>query len=273
MNLITVLEVSASTERASWSVELPVNSPIIHTATLRKYLFNKSYNNAYQQPDNMLKYRQFQEQLLYSSSSPSPQKRSTVTIRDIQSPLVKNIFQHHNLASFVQYNSELPETVVAIPARTLLTDGGLLLSTISSDSDNSQDTFQSRSIVIDTNGVSDNEAQQSQSYDNHIPLSEHFPGEAMPSFDFGMPRNITARTGHTEAIIKCRVDKLEDKSVRLKVKKASHSSDCFQKLSVIEFHFMSMYCGCFKCCQPLDNLLLFYTITLNKLMTTLCLFL
>ncbi|KNC30305.1 hypothetical protein FF38_07388 [Lucilia cuprina] len=36
---------------------------------------------------------------------------------------------------------------------------------------------------------------------------------SMPIFDFGMPRNITARTGHTEAIIKCRVDRLDDKSV------------------------------------------------------------
>ncbi|KAM7351526.1 defective proboscis extension response 3 isoform 2-T2 [Cochliomyia hominivorax] len=36
---------------------------------------------------------------------------------------------------------------------------------------------------------------------------------SMPIFDFGMPRNITARTGHTEAVIKCRVDRLEDKSV------------------------------------------------------------
>ncbi|XP_033149039.1 zwei Ig domain protein zig-8 [Drosophila busckii] len=35
----------------------------------------------------------------------------------------------------------------------------------------------------------------------------------MPIFDFGMPRNITGRTGHTEAIIKCRVDSLHDKSV------------------------------------------------------------
>ncbi|XP_034101522.1 uncharacterized protein LOC117566145 [Drosophila albomicans] len=33
-----------------------------------------------------------------------------------------------------------------------------------------------------------------------------------PVFDFGMPRNITARTGHTAAI-NCRVDNLRDKSV------------------------------------------------------------
>ncbi|KAH8377530.1 hypothetical protein KR093_005818, partial [Drosophila rubida] len=36
---------------------------------------------------------------------------------------------------------------------------------------------------------------------------------SLPIFDFGMPRNITGRTGHTEAIIKCRVDSLHDKSV------------------------------------------------------------
>ncbi|EDW02767.1 GH10856 [Drosophila grimshawi] len=36
---------------------------------------------------------------------------------------------------------------------------------------------------------------------------------SLPIFDFGMPRNITGRTGHTEAIIKCRVDMLNDKSV------------------------------------------------------------
>lgn len=33
-----------------------------------------------------------------------------------------------------------------------------------------------------------------------------------PVFDFGMPRNITARTGHTAAI-NCRVENLGDKSV------------------------------------------------------------
>ncbi|XP_015033853.2 uncharacterized protein LOC6642569 [Drosophila willistoni] len=38
-------------------------------------------------------------------------------------------------------------------------------------------------------------------------------GQSLPIFDFGMPRNITGRTGHTEAIIKCRVDSLHDKSV------------------------------------------------------------
>ncbi|KAH8298281.1 hypothetical protein KR018_012649 [Drosophila ironensis] len=37
--------------------------------------------------------------------------------------------------------------------------------------------------------------------------------QSLPIFDFGMPRNITGRTGHTEAIIKCRVDSLHDKSV------------------------------------------------------------
>lgn len=34
-----------------------------------------------------------------------------------------------------------------------------------------------------------------------------------PIFDFGMPRNLTGRTGHAEASIKCKVDKLHDKSV------------------------------------------------------------
>ncbi|TMW48529.1 hypothetical protein DOY81_006399, partial [Sarcophaga bullata] len=41
----------------------------------------------------------------------------------------------------------------------------------------------------------------------------HAVANSMPIFDFGMPRNITARTGHTEAVIKCRVDRLDDKSV------------------------------------------------------------
>ncbi|XP_054743948.1 uncharacterized protein LOC129248432 [Anastrepha obliqua] len=35
----------------------------------------------------------------------------------------------------------------------------------------------------------------------------------LPIFDFGLPRNITARTGQTEATIKCRVERLDDKSV------------------------------------------------------------
>ena len=34
-----------------------------------------------------------------------------------------------------------------------------------------------------------------------------------PIFDFGMPRNLTGRTGHAEASIKCKVDRLHDKSV------------------------------------------------------------
>lgn len=246
-NLITVLEVSASEERgergAVWRAELPLNSPIIHTATLRKYLFNKSYN-AYQQPSNVFEYRQLHEQLLLAPS-PSPPERATSKIDEVQSPLVNNIFRHGNLASFVHYNSELPEAAVAAPARALLTHGGFSPSTMASDSDSSQDTFESRSIVIDTNAVSDDEAQQSQSYDNHIPGAELFPSEAMPSFDFGMPRNITARTGHTEAIIKCRVDKLDDKSVRLKVKKSFQR--LLQELSlIVSYRLMLMYCGCLK---------------------------
>lgn len=45
------------------------------------------------------------------------------------------------------------------------------------------------------------------------PATETELAHALPIFDFGMPRNITGRTGHTEAIIKCRVDSLHDKSV------------------------------------------------------------
>lgn len=45
------------------------------------------------------------------------------------------------------------------------------------------------------------------------PATETELAHSLPIFDFGMPRNITGRTGHTEAIIKCRVDSLHDKSV------------------------------------------------------------
>lgn len=45
------------------------------------------------------------------------------------------------------------------------------------------------------------------------PATEAELAQSLPIFDFGMPRNITGRTGHTEAIIKCRVDSLHDKSV------------------------------------------------------------
>lgn len=45
------------------------------------------------------------------------------------------------------------------------------------------------------------------------PATETELAQSLPIFDFGMPRNITGRTGHTEAIIKCRVDSLHDKSV------------------------------------------------------------
>lgn len=44
-------------------------------------------------------------------------------------------------------------------------------------------------------------------------MTHNAEANSMPIFDFGMPRNITARTGHTEAVIKCRVDRLDDKSV------------------------------------------------------------
>ncbi|XP_065356047.1 uncharacterized protein LOC135950432 [Calliphora vicina] len=44
-------------------------------------------------------------------------------------------------------------------------------------------------------------------------LAHNTDTNSMPIFDYGMPRNITARTGHTEAIIKCRVARLDDKSV------------------------------------------------------------
>ncbi|XP_075151101.1 defective proboscis extension response 3 [Haematobia irritans] len=41
-----------------------------------------------------------------------------------------------------------------------------------------------------------------------------FPKKSsMPVFDYGMPQNITARTGHMEAVLKCRVDRIGDKSV------------------------------------------------------------
>ncbi|EDW04235.1 GH11687 [Drosophila grimshawi] len=44
--------------------------------------------------------------------------------------------------------------------------------------------------------------------DDHVDETTYPP----PVFDFGMPRNITARTGHTAAI-NCRVENLRDKSV------------------------------------------------------------
>ncbi|KAL9926708.1 uncharacterized protein ACN2A1_000164 [Glossina fuscipes fuscipes] len=80
---------------------------------------------------------------------------------------------------------------------------------------NNNHTFQSLSI-IDGGGLMADTSQsllsQMTSFDNDdftYPLTK----DAMPIFDFGMPRNITARTGHTEAVIRCRVDRLDDKSV------------------------------------------------------------
>lgn len=79
---------------------------------------------------------------------------------------------------------------------------------------NNNHTFQSLSII--DGGLMADASQsllsQMTSFDNDdftYPLTK----DAMPIFDFGMPRNITARTGHTEAVIRCRVDKLDDKSV------------------------------------------------------------
>lgn len=52
-------------------------------------------------------------------------------------------------------------------------------------------------------------------FENALDQSEDSVDETTyppPVFDFGMPRNITARTGHTAAI-NCRVENLRDKSV------------------------------------------------------------
>ncbi|EDV32440.2 uncharacterized protein Dana_GF14051, isoform E [Drosophila ananassae] len=57
--------------------------------------------------------------------------------------------------------------------------------------------------------------QFGNSLDDDQEVDEHPVDETTyppPIFDFGMPRNITARTGHTAAI-NCRVDNLGDKSV------------------------------------------------------------
>ncbi|XP_046866616.1 zwei Ig domain protein zig-8 [Drosophila willistoni] len=57
------------------------------------------------------------------------------------------------------------------------------------------------------NGLDDDQRQQELD-DDQVDETTYPP----PVFDFGMPRNITARTGHTAAI-NCRVDNLGDKSV------------------------------------------------------------
>lgn len=57
--------------------------------------------------------------------------------------------------------------------------------------------------------------QFGNSIDDEREAEEQPPEETTyppPVFDFGMPRNITTRTGHTAAI-NCRVDNLGDKSV------------------------------------------------------------
>lgn len=246
-DLITALEISGVVTggKTSWSAELPINSPIIHTATLREYLLNKTYT-AYQQQSEDDVFGEYRQQLQEQSlgllpPSPSPRLRSSAAIRNVFEPdggggggggggqATNPKLRHQNSALFAHYSDEeVPAAVLAMAAKVpTMDEGGMALSTAMLSTEKSvnnhqeDDTFQSRSIVIDTNTVSEDmmDHQNSQlSYDSPVvPVgsSGSFPGEAMPAFDFGMPRNITARTGHTEAIIKCRVDKLDDKSVSL----------------------------------------------------------
>ncbi|XP_073822427.1 defective proboscis extension response 3 [Musca autumnalis] len=51
----------------------------------------------------------------------------------------------------------------------------------------------------------------SEDFNELMPFSSK--RNTMPVFDYGMPQNITARTGHMEAVLKCRVDRIGDKSV------------------------------------------------------------
>lgn len=207
-----MLEANALTPPgASWSVGLHLNSPITQTATLREYLLNKSYT-AYQQPDTvLLDYRHLKgRQPPMTSSPPMPE-------------MAASAWPPENRSSSIMASLMKPENRERPPSAGTRSASGmniLLSSTVASSDDfNIPASFQSRSIVMEANALEGNDdsdetaPSRTQFYDNLLAIS----GEAMPAFDFGMPRNITARTGHTEAIIKCRVDKLDDKSVRLKV--------------------------------------------------------
>ncbi|XP_039950150.1 uncharacterized protein LOC120767890 [Bactrocera tryoni] len=75
---------------------------------------------------------------------------------------------------------------------------------------------------IHTNRMMDIEVLNGSSYSDTLKSlsstiedTEAAQGDAnqLPIFDFGLPRNITARTGQAEAAIKCRVERLDDKSV------------------------------------------------------------
>ncbi|KAH8263610.1 hypothetical protein KR044_011406, partial [Drosophila immigrans] len=81
-------------------------------------------------------------------------------------------------------------------------------------------TFKSLAFLANTNANNALDASYSPSphslSDGFAVASQETDADlvhSLPIFDFGMPRNITGRTGHTEAIIKCRVDSLHDKSV------------------------------------------------------------
>uniref|UniRef100_A0A1B0A3Y8 Ig-like domain-containing protein n=1 Tax=Glossina pallidipes TaxID=7398 RepID=A0A1B0A3Y8_GLOPL len=92
---------------------------------------------------------------------------------------------------------------------------------------NNNHTFQSLSII--DGGLMADASQsllsQMTSFDNDdftYPLTK----DAMPIFDFGMPRNITARTGHTEAVIRCRVSWIRKRDLHiLTVGTATYTSD------------------------------------------------
>ncbi|XP_017130350.1 uncharacterized protein LOC108148026 [Drosophila elegans] len=73
--------------------------------------------------------------------------------------------------------------------------------------------FLDASFGSDLFAQNEREKDEELDTDKDMDMDMDSSSQSLPIFDFGMPRNITGRTGHTEAIIKCRVDSLHDKSV------------------------------------------------------------
>lgn len=190
-------------------------------------------NNIFQpqiQPQYSTTYKQHYQQHYYQQEDQNQEQQQHLTTPIITMPstttTMKTTSFSHGMALETTYNhtfqslsiidGDLAVSVVDTSHQNLMTveeemlmaaaggAPGVGSSSLSLDDfhlhDNVLGSYDATSMGLDVNGVG-------------VEFTHHAVANSMPIFDFGMPRNITARTGHTEAVIKCRVDRLDDKSV------------------------------------------------------------
>ncbi|XP_067624846.1 uncharacterized protein dpr3 [Eurosta solidaginis] len=171
--------VTASTTAAT---SLAGGNSLLTQQTLHKHL-NNSNNNNYNNSDSS-----------GSSNNTIPPSTSTHNYNQRQSQLTMV-----TTATKITTTVLIATTTTAIPPPARMMDIEVLNGSSSGSSssfmnDNTANTLKSLSSIVDANFEQEDISQ-------------------VPIFDFGLPRNITARTSQAEATIKCRVERLDDKSV------------------------------------------------------------